>query len=105
MLWNLRKKNVELNDEYNKLIGEKSRLEVSWVEMKRRVQELEEEEEFKDRESFEVSVESVRVTSNLIVSLITSKKLFDSSIFIDDKNSNIEDWLSTMRNTLKENAN
>jgi hypothetical protein len=34
----------------------------------------------------------------------TSKKLFDSFILIDDKNSNIEDWLSTMKNNLKENA-
>jgi hypothetical protein len=34
----------------------------------------------------------------------TSKKLFDSFILIDDKNSNIEDWLSTMKNKLKENA-
>jgi hypothetical protein len=36
--------------------------------------------------------------------IITSKKLFDLSILIDDKNSNIEDWLSTMKNKLKENA-
>jgi hypothetical protein len=35
--------------------------------------------------------------------IMTSKKLFDSSIFINEKNSNIEDWLSTMRNKLKKN--
>jgi hypothetical protein len=38
------------------------------------------------------------------VNIVTSKKLSDSLIFIDDKNSNIEDWLSAMRNKLKENA-
>jgi hypothetical protein len=31
--------------------------------------------------------------------------LFDSSIFTDDKDSIIDDWLSVMRNKLKENAN
>jgi hypothetical protein len=40
------------------------------------------------------------VVSNLII----SKKLFDSSIFIDEKNSNIENWLSIMKNKLKENV-
>jgi hypothetical protein len=38
------------------------------------------------------------------ISIATSKKLSDSFILIDDKNSNIEDWLSTMRNKLEENA-
>jgi hypothetical protein len=37
--------------------------------------------------------------------MTTSKKLLDSSIFTDEKNSNIEDWLSIMRNKLKTNAN
>jgi hypothetical protein len=36
--------------------------------------------------------------------LIISKKLLDLSIFIDEKNSLINDWLSIMRNKLKENA-
>jgi uncharacterized protein (DUF4415 family) len=31
--------------------------------------------------------------------------LFDSSIFTDDKDSIIDDWLSVMRNKLKENTN
>jgi hypothetical protein len=38
------------------------------------------------------------------ISIATSKKLFDSFILIDDKNSNIEDWLSAMKNKLKRNA-
>jgi hypothetical protein len=35
----------------------------------------------------------------------TFKKLLDSFVFTDDKNSIIDDWLSAMRNKLKENAN
>jgi hypothetical protein len=31
--------------------------------------------------------------------------LSDSSIFIDDKDSIIDDWLSVMKNKLEENAN
>jgi hypothetical protein len=38
------------------------------------------------------------------ISIVTSKKLSDSFILIDDKNPNIEDWLSAMRNKLKRNA-
>jgi hypothetical protein len=38
------------------------------------------------------------------INIATSKKLSDSFILIDDKNSNIEDWLSAMRNKLKKNA-
>jgi hypothetical protein len=56
-----------------------------------------------------VSVESiqnasVKVDASVSAIISTSKKLFDSSILTDDKNSNIEDWLSTMKNKLKKNA-
>ncbi len=39
------------------------------------------------------------------VIVFTFKKLFDSSVFIDDKDLIIDDWLSIIRNKLKENAN
>jgi predicted RNA-binding Zn-ribbon protein involved in translation (DUF1610 family) len=39
-----------------------------------------------------------------IISIVTSKKLSDSLILTDDKNSNIENWLFVMRNKLEENA-
>ncbi len=94
MLFQLQKENIELNNEYNKLIKKKARLEAEYQRMKKRVSEFE-EEEFENHEQFEsleISIESVRNTSNSIVisSLIISKKLFDSSIFIDEKNSNIK---------------
>ncbi len=41
----------------------------------------------------------------VVVSTATFKKLFDSSVFTDDKDSIINDWLSVMRNKLEENAN
>ncbi len=38
------------------------------------------------------------------ISIATSKKLFDSFVFTDDNNLIIDDWLSVIRNKLKENA-
>ncbi len=45
------------------------------------------------------------IEDEVVVSTATFKKLFDSSIFTDDKDSIIDDWLSVMRNKLKENTN
>ncbi len=81
------------------MIDEKARFEVKYLKMKKRLEDYEEEEESENHEqfeSFEVFIESVRNISNVsdsivISDLITLKKLFDSSIFIDEKNSNIED--------------
>ncbi len=42
------------------------------------------------------------IEENVIV--LTFKKLLDSLVFIDDKDLIINDWLSVMRNKLKENA-
>jgi predicted nuclease with TOPRIM domain len=96
MLFQLRKENIELNDEYNRIVNEKARFEIEYQRMKKRVKKFEEEKkEFENRESLEMFVESIRNISNmsdsiLISDFITSKKLLDSSIFIDEKNSNIE---------------
>ncbi len=43
------------------------------------------------------------IEGDVIVS--TFKKFFDSLVFTDDKDLIIDDWLSAMRNKLKENAN
>jgi hypothetical protein len=78
------------------LINEKTRLKVEYLEMNKQLKNYEEEKEHKNREqfeSFEVFVESVRDISikiDILVITIISKKLFDSSIFIDKKNLNIE---------------
>jgi hypothetical protein len=57
----------------------------------------------------EVSIKSIHDedTSKSVVKekLIISKKLFDFSIFIDKKNFLIDNWLSIIRNKLKENTN
>ncbi len=95
MLFQLRKKNIELNDEYNKMINEKTRLKTQYQKMKENIEKFEELDEKKSNESRDVFVESIRNTSNVIDSivileLITSKKLFDSSILTDEKDFNIE---------------
>jgi regulator of replication initiation timing len=84
---------MKLNDEYNRLVDEKTRLKVDYQRMKKRLEEEIEEDEFE--KSRDVFVELIRNISNVSVSivisdLITSKKFFDSSIFIDEKDSNIE---------------
>ncbi len=88
-----------MNNEYNKLIEKKTRFEVEYQRIKKRVSEFEEKksENHEQFESFEVFIESVRNISNsnvndsiVISNLITSKKLFNSFIFIDEKDSNIE---------------
>ncbi len=112
MLIEIRKKNVEINNFYNVIINEKARYKVEYERLKKRVEELEQKrnnDENENVESLDVSVESVRdasikVDASVSTIISTSKKLLDSFILIDDKNSNIEDWLSTMRNKLKENA-
>ncbi len=90
MLFQLRKKNIELNDEYNKLVNEKTRLKIEYQRMKKRVKKFEKEKIFENRESLEMFVESIQNISNVNDSIIISKKLLDSSIFIDEKDSNIE---------------
>jgi hypothetical protein len=38
MLFQLRKENLELNDEYNKMINEKAKLEIEYLEIKKRLE-------------------------------------------------------------------
>ncbi len=41
MLFQLQKENIELNDEYNKLVDEKTRFEVECQRMKQQIKKLE----------------------------------------------------------------
>ncbi len=45
------------------------------------------------------------IEEEVVVSTATFKKLFDSSVFTDDKNLIIDDWLSVMCNKLEGNSN
>ncbi len=112
MLIEIKKENVEINNFYNVIINERTRYEVEYEKMKKRVEEFKQNrnnDENENVESLNVSVESIRNASIRVnVSafvMTTSKKLFDSSIFTDEKDSNIEDWLSIMKSKLKNNAN
>jgi hypothetical protein len=100
MLIEIRKKNVEINNFYNVIIDEKARYEVEYERLKKRIEELEDQrenvDEHENAESLDVSVEfvrdaSIRVDVSVMTIVVTSKKLSDSFILIDDKNSNIED--------------
>jgi hypothetical protein len=111
MLIEIKKENVEINNFYNVIINERTKYEVEYERMKKRVEELEQNrnnDENENVESSNVFVESIRNTSirvNVFVLMMTtSKKLSDSLILIDDKNSNIENWLSAMKNKLEKNA-
>ncbi len=111
MLFEMRKENVMLNDEYNKIVSDRTKYEVEYERMKKRLDELENTDENENVESLDVLVESVRNASVRVdvfvtttISTVTSKKLSDSLILTDDKNSNIENWLFAMRNKLEENA-
>jgi hypothetical protein len=99
MLIKIRKKNVEINNLYNVIIDERARYEVKYERLKKRVEELEQKrnnDENENVKSFDVSVESIqnasiKIDASVSTIISTSKKLFDSFILIDDKNSNIED--------------
>jgi hypothetical protein len=93
----MRKENVMLNDEYNKIVSDRTKYEVEYERMKKRLDELENTDENENVESLDVLVESVRNASVRVdvfvtttISTVTSKKLSDSLILTDDKNSNIE---------------
>jgi predicted nuclease with TOPRIM domain len=50
MLFQLRKENIELNDEYNKMFKEKTRLETQYQIMNEQIEELEIEKESEKHE-------------------------------------------------------
>jgi esterase/lipase len=92
MLIKIKKENVKLNNFYNVIVNKKAKYEIEYERLKKRVEKLENE----NVKSLDVFVELIRnalVKIDVSVSTIikTSKKLFDLFIFIDDKNSNIED--------------
>jgi hypothetical protein len=102
MLIEIKKKNVKLNNLYNVIINERAKYEVEYERLKKRVEKLkhERDNENENMKSLDVFVESVRDASIKVnvsvfvmttISIATSKKLSDSLILIDDKNSNIED--------------
>jgi predicted nuclease with TOPRIM domain len=101
MLIEIRKENVKLNNLYNVIINERDKYEVEYERLKKRVEELEHERdnENENMKSLDVFVESIRNASIRVnasvfvmttINIATSKKLFDSFILTDDKDSNIE---------------
>jgi chaperonin cofactor prefoldin len=71
----MRKENVMLNDEYNKIVNDKTRYEVEYKLMKKRLDELENIDENENVESFDVFVELIRNTSSFINNLTQDDEL------------------------------
>ncbi len=69
------------------------------------IRELRVEQREKNIEAINSNIFLFIIENEVIVFTATFKKLFDSSVFTDDKDSIIDDWLSVMRNKLEENAN
>ncbi len=103
MLIEIRKKNVEINNFYNVIINEKTKYQIKYEKLKKRIEELEQNrnnDENENVKSLNVFIESIQNASIKInvsvfvmttINIATSKKLSDSLILIDDKNPNIED--------------
>ncbi len=86
----------EFINEYNNCIDELNDVKLIIRELKMKMRE----KNLKNLNNFLFIIED-----EVIVSTATFKKLSDSSVFTDDKNLIIDDWLSVMWNKLKENAN
>ncbi len=84
----------EFTNEYNDRIDELNDAKLIIRELK---------VELRERNLSENTLLSI-IEDEVVVSTATFKKLFDSSVFTDDKDSIIDDWLSAMRNKLKGNA-
>ncbi len=84
----------EFSEEYNDRINELNDAKLMIRELKI---------ELRERNLRNSNIFLFIIESDVIVS--TSKKLSDSSIFTDDKDLIIDDWLSIMRNKIEDNAN
>jgi hypothetical protein len=84
---------IEYNDRIDRLNDAKLMIRELKVELRER-----------DLENYFRNSNISLSTTEEEVSIVTFKKLSDSFVFTDDKNSFIDDWLSAMRNKLKENA-
>jgi hypothetical protein len=107
---NIRNENIFVMNEYNKKIV---KFEEFIIEYNNCIDELNDAKLMIRELKIELREKSLKnwnillfiIEDEVIVLTATFKKLFDSSIFIDDKNIIIDDWLSVMQNKLKENAN
>ncbi len=89
----------EFITEYNNCIDELNDAKLIIRELKIELRERDFAENTSENSNIFLSIAENKV------SIVTFKKLSDSSIFTDDKDLIIDDWLSIMRNKLKENAN
>ncbi len=109
---NMRNKHAAFFNQLNKKINEMNELTKNYNTQTDKlhdvmliIRELKIEQRERNIEAINSNIFLFIIEDEVIVSIATFKKLFDSSVFTDDKNSIIDDWLSVMRNKLEENAN
>ncbi len=90
----------EFITDYNNCIDELNDAKLISRELKVKLKERDLENRSRNSNTFLSIIEE-----EVIVSTATFKKLLDSSVFTDDKNLIIDDWLFVMRNKLEENSN
>ncbi len=104
----IRDESIYVINEFNKKIDEIKNLKIEYND---RIDELNDvkliirELKVKLREKNSRNTLLFIIEDEVVVSTAMIKKLLNSSIFTDDKDSIIDDWLSVMQNKLKENAN
>ncbi len=109
---NMRNEHAAFFNQLNKKIDEMNELTKNYNTQTNKlhdvmliIRELRIEQREKNIEAINSNIFLFIIEDEVVVFIVTFKKLFDSSVFIDDKDSIIDDWLSVMRNKLEENAN
>ncbi len=109
---NMRDEHVAFFNQLNKKINEINELTKNYNTQTNKlhdvifiIRELRVEQREKNVEAINSNTFLFITEDEVIIFIVTFKKLSDSSVFIDDKDLIINDWLSIMRNKLKENAN
>ncbi len=109
-IWtNMRDEHVSFFDQLNKKVKEMNELTKNYNNQANKLHDViltirELKVELRERNLSENTFLFI-IEDEVVVSTATFKKLPDSSVFTDDKDSIIDDWLSVMRNKLKGNAN
>jgi hypothetical protein len=108
---NIRDESIFVMNEYNKKIvkfEEFTEKYNDWLDElnneKLIIRELKVELRERDLENNSRNSDTLLSITEREVSIVTFKKLSDLSVFTDDKNLIIDDWLSSMRNKLEGNA-
>jgi hypothetical protein len=103
---NIRDESIYVINKFNKKVN---KMKIFTVEYNNRIDELNDAKLIIRELKVKLREKNLKNTFLFIIEeeviVFTFKKFFDLFVFIDNKNSFIDDWLSVIRNKLKENAN